>query len=239
MEIKRSVKAIILAGGFGTRIKTEVDEQDRPKPLLDAGGRPFITFILDQLIDSGFDEVIISIGYMANRWKTILGDDYGSLKITYVVEDSPLGTGGAIKKAIGADMLADSYLIMNGDTYIENADFSQLIGESAELSIYGTKATSENRYGTIIVDEDLNIVEFEEKVHVPNDGAYINAGVYKFDKDEIVDHFSSYPESFSLERDFLPKLCKITDIKFVELQNANFIDIGTIKSYNYFRNIQQ
>ena len=92
------MEAIILAGGFGRRLKKVI--KDTPKPMAKIGDKPFLEIIINKLNNEGFNHVVLSLGYLAEQIKSYFGTNYNNLKISYSIEDYPLGTGGAIKKAI-------------------------------------------------------------------------------------------------------------------------------------------
>ena len=110
MEIK---EAIILAGGLGTRLRSEVS--DVPKPMAPIAGRPFLEFVLTQLIQQGFERVILSVGYKSECIIDHFGDSWGPISLAYCIEDSPLGTGGAMSKAFHL-VKGERALVLNGDT---------------------------------------------------------------------------------------------------------------------------
>src|SRR5690349_5423159 len=118
------VTAIILAGGKGTRLREVV--ADRPKVLAPVAGRPFIAYLLDQLERADVRHVVLSTGYMAEQFADLIGYKHNGVTIEYAQEESPLGTGGAIKYAAEK---ADSphILVMNGDSYFD----ADLVGYKA------------------------------------------------------------------------------------------------------------
>ena len=110
------MKAVILAGGFGTRLKSVVSE--RPKALAPVRNRPFIVFLLDQLIAAKVESAVLCIGYLGGKIKNCLGDKYKSLHLEYSHESKPLGTAGALKLALPF-FESNSILVLNGDSYFE------------------------------------------------------------------------------------------------------------------------
>jgi NDP-sugar pyrophosphorylase family protein len=108
---------------MGTRLRSVV--ADRPKVLAPVAGRPFLTYLLDQIATTGIRRVVLSTGYLAEQFETAIGGSYRELEVVYAQEKSPLGTGGAIKFAGGfAD--ADQLLVVNGDSYCD-ANLSEYI----------------------------------------------------------------------------------------------------------------
>src|SRR6185295_19328594 len=108
--------AIVLAGGMGTRLRAVV--ADRPKVLAPVAGRPFLTYLLDQIVEAGIRRVVLSTGYLAEQFAPVIGERYRDLEILYAREDEPLGTGGAIRFA-GELADAGQLLVMNGDSYCD------------------------------------------------------------------------------------------------------------------------
>src|SRR6185295_12494614 len=106
--------AVVLAGGMGTRLRSVV--ADRPKVLASVGGRPFLTYLLDQITGAGIRRVVLSTGHLAEQFDSAIGSSYGGIEIAYAHEEAPLGTGGAIRFASGLAN-ADQLLVMNGDSY--------------------------------------------------------------------------------------------------------------------------
>ena len=146
-------EAMILAGGLGTRLRSAV--ADRPKPMAEVAGRPFIAFLLEHLLRHGFRRAIVCVGHMGEYVPPVLGNRYGSLELVYSFERTALGTGGALRNA--ADLLEESdVLAMNGDSFCD-IDLSAL--ERAHRS-YGAAVTlaallqgDRRRSGTVTVDD--------------------------------------------------------------------------------------
>src|SRR5437870_1488543 len=111
-----NVGAVVLAGGMGTRLRSVV--ADRPKVLAPVAGRPFLTYLLDQIAGAGIERVVLSTGHLAEQFASVIGDHYRSIQIVYAHEERPLGTGGAIRFACGFTD-ADQILVMNGDSYCD------------------------------------------------------------------------------------------------------------------------
>ena len=106
-------EAIILAGGFGTRLQGVV--KDLPKPMAPVNDRPFLTYILDYLIEYQYNKVILSVGYLHEKIEEYFGNQYKTLEIDYAMELEPLGTGGGILFAM-SKCVTDNVLVINGDT---------------------------------------------------------------------------------------------------------------------------
>ena len=108
------MEAIILAGGLGTRLKPLTDTI--PKPMVSIGSKPFLTYLLDYLIDEGIHKVVLSVSYKHEAITSYFGEKYKSVTIEYSIENEPLGTGGAIKYALKKTE-TENILILNGDTF--------------------------------------------------------------------------------------------------------------------------
>ena len=219
------MKAIILAGGRGTRLQGRVP--DVPKPMAPVAGRPFLAYLLDQLVRGGVTEVILSVGYKADMIQRHFGSRYQKATIRYSFEAEPLGTGGAIVHALQEESM-DPVLIINGDTFV-NIDYDilmQAYGQNPALLLMVLREVSDvSRYGCVKVDRG-RVIGYAEK-NTTGSG-YINTGVY------IVDPmlFSLYrcSDKFSLEADLLAPHCKtLKPIGF--FTNEYFIDIGVPVDY--------
>lgn len=220
------MEAIILAGGFGTRLQSVVS--DVPKCMAPVAGHPFLHHLLDSLERAGFRRIILSLGYKHEIVEEWLRKEYHTrMKITTVVEDEPLGTGGAVKLA--ATRAKDkSVFILNGDTYFE-VDYSgiarlhQLTGAQATLAL--RKMEHFDRYGIVDLDPDsFRITGFREKQ--PCEEGYINGGVYLVDREQL----ATLPDKCSLEKDYFePRVHTAIFTGFAE--DGYFIDIGIPDDY--------
>jgi D-glycero-alpha-D-manno-heptose 1-phosphate guanylyltransferase len=218
--------ALVLAGGMGTRLRSVV--ADRPKVLAPVAGRPFLTYLLDQIVDAGIDRVVLSTGHLAEQFDSVIGDRYRDIQIVYAHEEQPLGTGGAIRFACGFSD-ADQLLVMNGDSYCD-ADLSSYIdwhvGGRHDVSLMLAKVNDTSRYGTVEIDAGGRITAFIEKRPESSRG-YINAGVYLLRR-PMLDQFPTVPSS--IERDLFPVwLRERTLMGWVT--DGEFIDIGIPSDY--------
>ncbi len=220
------ITALILAGGFGTRLRPVFT--DKPKALAEVLGRPFLTYLLDQLSYAGARKVILCIGYMGDMVQEVYGDTYKSLHLLYSQEYEPLGTGGALRLVLPL-IESNHVLVMNGDSYI-HADLISYVDWFFQIdrkaSLLLAKEPDTSRYGMVKVKKDESILVFEEK-GVAKGAGWINAGVY-FIKTSLL---KSIPagKAFSLEREFFPSL--VGNELFGYKCKGKFIDIGTPKSY--------
>lgn len=226
MHDHSDITAVLLAGGLGTRLKPVVS--DKPKILADICDRPFVTFLLDQLVLADMKDVVLCTGYMADQVYEKLGDGYRSLKLTYSKEDTPLDTGGALRLALPY-IKSDFALVMNGDSFINvklAVYIDWFIKRKCSASMLLAFVSDTRRFGKVLVDESGRVISFKEKGSDSSSG-WINAGVYLIKKSLI----ETIPEEtpFSLERDFFPKLAEqgLCGFKF----EGDFIDIGTPKTF--------
>lgn len=218
-------QAIILAGGRGSRLSNIIN--DRPKPMADVNGYPFLEYLIHQLKSYGLTEIILSVGYKGEIIKDYFGDgSKWSVDISYSEEEIPLGTGGAILKAKSL-IKTDNFIVMNGDSLLE-LDYHVFIKSHYSHKGIGTIAIAgvedASRYGSVKMDEQHRIVSFNEK-GIEGKG-YINGGIYCFNKDI----FHHIPEGYvSIEKEIFPKL--INNGLYGFKTEGFFIDIGTPESY--------
>jgi len=220
------VAAAILAGGLGIRFRQVLG--DRPKVLAEVRGRPFLQYLLDQLASCGIRSVVLCTGHLGDQIESYFGDSYGSLRLTYSRETSPLGTAGALRLAL-PHFQSDSVLVLNGDSYCKSdlhSFWSWHCEQTAVATLLLVERPDTKRYGRVQIDEKGHILTFEEK-HNREGGGWINAGIYLFSHRFL----RSIPESspVSLEREILPLW--IGKGLHGYKTDGEFIDIGTPGSY--------
>ena len=219
-------EAIVLAGGFGTRLRSVVS--DVPKPMAMVAGRPFLELLLSNLARNGFERVVLSVGYLADAITAHFGTDFRGIALDYAIESTPLGTGGAIRAGIGY-CSSDHVHIFNGDTYLgldTSATDALWRDENAPI-IVALSVDDTARYGKLVTDADGRILRFLEKDASGGQGL-INAGCYVLPT-AIVDEFP-LEERFSFETDYLRDA--VVARKFLAFKtDAEFIDIGTPDDY--------
>lgn len=217
---------IILAGGKGTRLKSIT--QDVPKPMADINGRPFLEFILNQLIKlKNLNNVILSVGYRSEQIIDFFGHKYKSLNIIYSIETSPLGTGGAIKQALSLTT-CNEIMIMNGDTLFD-IDFSYAIDKfrnsHSDFAILLKLKNNFDRYGTVKIRKN-KILLFKEKQFTKR--GLINSGIYFMNKKNVK---LPIKDVFSFEDEFLNQN---VNILYPIRLKGYFIDIGIPEDYYRF-----
>ncbi|HET6460261.1 MAG TPA: nucleotidyltransferase family protein [Syntrophales bacterium] len=223
----KEIKTIILAGGMGTRLRGMVNV---PKSMALIGGKPFLEYLILQLKKWQMKDIVLSVGYKRDTIKSYFGN--GSefdVVISYSEEDQPLGTGGALKKAM-ATTDNDSFVVMNGDSVFD-INFRDLINYHTGTPGIATMALSivkdRSRYGSVEISADGEITGFK-KEGVKNPGL-INSGIYVVNRDVI----SYIPDGqISLEGLVLPLIQK-DSLLYGKIFDAFFIDIGTPEAYQW------
>jgi NDP-sugar pyrophosphorylase family protein len=225
------MKAILLAGGKGTRLRPLTIHT--PKPIVPIFERPFLHYQLDLLKQvPEIDEVILSLNYQPRRIEEIFGDgsDAG-LNIRYVVEPAPLGTAGAVRYA--GESLHESVVVFNGDVLTE-VDLAAVIAlhrqRKAKATIVLTPVENPSAYGLVETDADGNVARFLEKPKADEITCdTINAGIYILEPDT----FDRIPEdtSWSIERSFFPSLIERKESFIAYIYKGYWIDIGTPEKY--------
>jgi NDP-sugar pyrophosphorylase family protein len=225
------MKAILLAGGKGTRLRPLTVHT--PKPIVPIFNRPFLYYQIDQLRQvPEVDEVILSLNYQPRRIEELIGEGEGlGLRIRYVVEPVPLGTGGAIRYA--GDQLTESVIVFNGDVLTQvdvNAVLRLHRERKAKATIVLTPVENPRAYGLVETDAEGNIRRFLEK---PGEDEItcntINAGIYILEPDT----FDRIPKetAWSIERSYFPSLIERGETFVAYVDNGYWIDIGTPAKY--------
>ena len=232
------MQAIILAGGTGSRLGRIV--KDTPKPFLEVDGNPFILKIVERLIKQKVTKIIFCLCYKPKKIMEYFGDGTNwGINISYVIEEKPMGTAGAIRAAY-KQISSSSVIVLNGDSFCY-FDIPKLLKNhclnNADATLSVLKITTPERYGLIIFNKKMKIIKFIEKTrNYKNKTNYINAGVYIIKKELIKKIEKIKPTS--LERDFFPKILD-KNIRAFILKENKFIDIGTPESLcaaNFFFN---
>lgn len=214
------MEAIILAGGLGTRLKGRLEGM--PKPMAPVAGRPFLEILLNQLARAGCVSVILSVGHLHHVIENHFGAAWRGMTLDYAIENSPLGTGGAIRAAL-ARATDESILILNGDTYLQ-ADYAAMMrfhsAQAPQLTMAVTHQPDIARYGGVLLDAS-RIVGFVEKGRTGP--GWINAGAYAVRRSRVWP--PDLPERFSFETDFLaPEISRLAPAAYKV--DGFFLDIG-------------
>ncbi len=204
------MKALILAGGQGLRLRPLTD--DRPKPLVAVAGRPIAEWQLDWLVDNiELESATFLCGYKWERLKDHFGTSYRGLRIEYSVEDSPLGTGGAFRKAMAGAKLGDENLVMMNGDIVTDLPLAAMVSAHSTAKP-GTAVTLllvpyRSRFGIVHIDERNVVKGFEEKPEFAN--VWINGGVYVASAKRI---FAELPEKGDIERETFPRLARSGEV---------------------------
>lgn len=217
--------ALILAGGLGTRLRAAVP--DLPKCMAPVAGRPFLSYVIDALRLQGVERFVFSLGYKADLIENFLKTAYPTLDYTTVVEEEPLGTGGAIQFAL-SKCDAETVLVANGDTLfkIDLWGFEKVhVENNSECTLALKPMQNFDRYG-VVETEGNQIISFKEKQFYKE--GLINGGIYLLNKHQFLER--KLPKRFSFETNYLQKFAH--EKKFYgSVQEGYFIDIGIPEDY--------
>jgi len=219
--------ALILVGGMGTRLHSIVP--DRPKPMAQVGGRPFVEWLLLGLRAQGVRRVVFCMGYMSEVVEAYFRDgEQWNMEIVYSRDPIPLGTAGAVCHAL-SQVMSDPFLVLNGDSYC-HLNIERLLelhtNRSACATIWLVTVNDCSRYGSVIVGEDGAVQAFREKSPKTCAGL-INAGIYLLEREAV----ETLPKgrAISLETEFFPQL--IGQGLYAVVGEGPFLDIGTPEAY--------
>lgn len=214
--------AVILAGGLGTRLRSVVS--DRPKPMADVGGKPFIEYLVQRLLLCNFRNILICISYKRESIIDYFNSQHRK-NIRFSIEEQPLGTAGALKNATA--MLTDSFVVLNGDTFVE-ANYRKMlsfhIANRADATIALVKGNSADA-GHVALEGE-RVVGFMEKGQRPT--GFMSAGLYVMQK--IMLEKIPTNQSYSLETGLFPSIIKDSNVLGYVVEGA-FIDIGSPEKY--------
>ena len=201
---------------------------DRPKVLAAVNGKPFLSYLLNQLKKAGIRHAVLCTGYMGDMIRESVGNDHNGMALAYSPEPIPLGTGGALRLALPL-LHSDPVLVMNGDSYCQtdlDAFFIWRREQDIPNAMVLTLLDDVARFGSVEMDSRNRITRFREKTYEKSRG-FVNAGIYLLCKKAI----ARIPEgrSVSLEREIFPALIEEGIAGF--LSRGEFIDIGTPESY--------
>ncbi len=222
------MKALILCGGLGTRLNTH--KTGTPKALIEIAGKPLLLYILENLWKHNINDIRLCLGFGAGKIIEFIKKN--NLDIEYILEDKPLGTGGALKFA--SKDLDDFFMAINGDI-ITDANLSEFV-KYHQRSTHTYKILSyyiENSQDFGFLKTKKNFVfQFEEKPPEPKSG-YINAGFYILHR-KIFNTIER--ESFSIEHDVFPNLAKAGKLQHF-IHNGFWVDVGTFERLNFAQKI--
>ncbi len=221
---------LVLAGGFGTRLRSVVS--DVPKPLAPVAGKTFIAHLIAHWMEQGVKEFIFLLHYEACQIEAVLKEmscdpKFSGVNFKTITEDAPLGTGGAVLHAIKKLGVEDSFLVANADTWLGSG--VNTLSQELPCALAAVNVRNSQRYGTLRF-EGSKITHFEEKSNAVGQG-YVSSGLYHL-LPTIFDGFE-FGSTFSLEKDIFPKLVAGRELSVVKL-DSSFIDIGIPSDYLKF-----
>lgn len=226
-------EAIILAGGFGTRLRTVVS--DVPKPMAPVSKRPFLEYLLDFWIGEGVESFILAVGYRHESVMDHFGFSYRGIPIDYSIETDPKGTGGGLFLSIEKIRNDKPFFIVNGDTFFP-LDSSSVLRfhqkNKSKFTIVLKEMPSNERYGTVCLRKDFRI----ERFFPPGKGEapyLINGGVYLTNRAFIKEQKEKWERAsqISLENFLFPKWIDERELIFGVRDSGEFIDIGIPEDY--------
>ncbi len=203
------MKAVILAGGFGLRLRPLTE--DKPKPLIPVNGRPISEHQIEWLTKNApIEKVIFACGYRWEKLKEHFGSKYNGVSLEYSVEPEPLGTGGAIRRAFSLLGRQDeTAVVVNGDV-ITDLPLKRMIDwhdQTSAATVTMLVVPYRSRFGVVYIDKLRTVRRFEEKPEFPD--VWINGGVYVMNARKIMKHL---PEKGDIERETFPKLVPYGEI---------------------------
>lgn len=221
------MEAIILAGGFGTRLQEVLN--DLPKPMARINGRPFLEYLLDFLKAAGVTHTVLSVGYKRETIMNHFGTAYRNMRIDYAEEEEPMGTGGGIRLAMWKVEGMRAFAL-NGDSMFR-VDLKKMMDthckKKADLTIALRKLQETGRYGRVTMSKNNRIEGFEEKQKDAGQG-YINGGIYLIEKLFLME--PKFRGRFSMEKDCFEQHFATSRL-FGFPSKAYFLDIGTPETY--------
>lgn len=223
-----NTSAIILAGGFGTRLKDVLP--DCQKVIAPVAGKPFLKYILTQLNSFDIKDVVLCTGHLAEQVQSELGNKFLNLNLTYSVEHEPLGTAGALAKSLN-QIKTEDVLVLNGDSFCDT-DFSDFYNwhktNNFKASLLLSEVEDTERFGRVILAKNNLIENFQEK-GIKGPGL-INAGIYLFSR-EILEQIPKN-RACSLEKEMFLSWLDKKNLSGYKAKVNYFIDIGTPQSWN-------
>ena len=208
------MKAIILAGGRGKRLRPITDYV--PKPLISIKNIPIIEWQIKYLKKFGISEIIVCSGYKTEMIENYLKNKKLGIKITFSIENKPLGTGGAIKKA-GKKIKDKSFIVINGDI-ITNIDLEKLMKKENSIASIQLKTN----FGILQTDKD-KIIKFDEKKEIKN--LWMNAGIYHLNKESI----KELPNVGDIEKTLFPDYAKKEKLSTIKFTNSKWYSVDSFK----------
>jgi D-glycero-alpha-D-manno-heptose 1-phosphate guanylyltransferase len=223
------MKLLVLAGGFGTRLRSAVSEV--PKPLAPVVDRPYLHYLMERWVEQGITQFIFLLHHQGSSIEAFLKSQQnegklGGCELCTLTEPQPLGTGGAVAYAVEQFRLTGSFLVTNADTWL-GAGIKQVM-EAPIPAMAIVHVENSERYGSVLVRKN-KVIAFQEKQNSSGPG-WINAGLYQLRAD-LFQEWNGLP--FALERELFPTLVSGGQLTAVPLE-TDFIDIGVPEDYFRF-----
>ena len=232
----KSIPAVVLAGGLGTRLRDLFP--GIPKAMVPVLGRPFLEYVLESVRSAGLDRVVLCVGHLKERIRDHFrdGSTFG-LRIVYSDEETPLGTAGAVRKAMS--LIGGPFFLLNGDTYLD-LDFRAMVlaheearnncGAIGTIAVRGVPDPKAS--GKVVIDTAGRIISFHEKDDRVPGPSLVNAGIHFWDP-SVFRHIEETAPS-SLEHDVIPAALRDGVILCGFQVSGEFFDIGTKEGYDRF-----
>lgn len=219
------VKAVLMAGGKGSRIRPLT--LSRPKPMIPIANRPLIEYIVEKITKSGYKEIVITLSYLNDQIKYLLKKDYPSLNIKYSIEEKPLGTAGGVKNA--SKYLDDAFFVLSGDV-LADVDLNKLLAfheeKEALATIVLTPVSKPEHYGIAQLDHEQRIIKFLEKPSSAEIFSKLaNTGTYVLEP-EIFDYIKNKKGEVDFSKDVFPQLIKKKKGIYGFVFNGYWNDVG-------------
>lgn len=228
-NIREDVEAVVLVGGKGTRLRPLT--LSAPKPMLPTAGLPFLTHLLSRIRAAGIRDIVLSTSFKAEVFSEYYGD--GSklgLRMRYVTEDEPLGTGGGIRNVLD-ELTASTIVVFNGDV-LGGTDVGDVIDShraaDADVTIHLVRVSDPRAFGCVPTDFDGRVTAFLEKTQDPPTDQ-INAGTYVFKREVIESIPAGLP--VSVEREVFPRLLAEGSHVHAHVDHAYWRDMGTPEDF--------
>lgn len=219
------MECIILAGGMGTRLQSVVS--DVPKCMAPVAGHPFLYYLITSLIEAGFNHIILALGYKHEIIEEWIEANALPINISTVTEETPLGTGGAVRLAL-SKAETNEVFILNGDTFF-GVRYTEMLSlhksTQSAVTVALKRMEKFDRYGVVDIEQPTSrILRFNEKQYC--ESGLINGGVYLINRHEL----DNFPMKFSLEKDFFETAVRTSTLSGY-ISEGYFIDIGIPEDY--------
>ena len=219
------MECIILAGGMGTRLQSVVS--DVPKCMAPVAGHPFLYYLITSLTEAGFNHIILALGYKHEIIEEWIEANAFPINISTVTEETPLGTGGAVRLAL-SKAETNEVFVLNGDTFF-GVRYTEMLSlhksTQSAVTVALKRMEKFDRYGVVDIEQPTTrILRFNEKQYC--ESGLINGGVYLINRHEL----DNFPMKFSLEKDFFETAVRTSTLSGY-ISEGYFIDIGIPEDY--------